>query len=232
MKKLKWYLIAFGFIALALLATWWMTHGSWRYKVTVSVETPEGIKTGYAVREAWATAGGPSLLPGNTQVRVKGEAVVVDLGARGVVYAVMGTNDEYTVFKAFPKEGATTAEGIRYYRSLKPGTHTSLAIEDRPLIVTFKDPNDPRSVTAVYQTSWMDDPADSSERIAIVKEDNFEKVFGKGVRLKDITVEITDEKVTRGEVVEHLPTFDAEYWEWLTMLDYNDPRRITPANFY
>jgi hypothetical protein len=36
-------------------------------------------------------------------------------------------------------------------------------------------------------------------------EDNLAATFGKGVRLKNITIEMTDEPVTDAEVEKHLP---------------------------
>jgi hypothetical protein len=52
-KKIpKKFLVLAGLLAAIYIA--WDTaypHGTMRYKMTVTVETPEGIKTGFAVRE-------------------------------------------------------------------------------------------------------------------------------------------------------------------------------------
>src|SRR6218665_2890440 len=67
-----------------------------RYKMTVTVETPEGIKTGSAVREAGRYTE-PSILPdqGGVFYRViGGEAVVVDLAERGVLFALIDDSRE------------------------------------------------------------------------------------------------------------------------------------------
>src|SRR4051812_15423843 len=62
---------------------------TFRYKMTVTVTTPEGDKTGSAVREVSVTHGlhlTPEMQPA---VHLKGEAVVVDLGSRGVLFALL-----------------------------------------------------------------------------------------------------------------------------------------------
>ena len=63
---------------------------TWRYKMTVTVETPEGIKTGSAVREVHVRTE-PDILPeaATMHFSVKGEAVVVDLGHGKYLFAVM-----------------------------------------------------------------------------------------------------------------------------------------------
>lgn len=238
--KLPKSVIVLGLIVAAVVIGWNLLFpsGTWRYKVIVSIETPEGIKTGSAVREMHVVDT-PNILPEvHASIDVKGEAVVVDLGKRGVVYAVMGTDDYYTVFNAFPVEGATTAGGIRYYKSLKPGTSASLALQDRPMLVTFKDPSDPKTVTLAYHAGMehYEIPSEgggtAGEDRPKVFEDNMEALFGKGVKLKGITVEMTDEKVTRGIAGKYLPKFNEDYWNWVSGLDYSSPVRLGPNNFY
>ncbi len=204
--------------------------GTWRYKVTVTIETPEGLKTGYAVREMHVVHA-PRILPEvHSSIDVKGEAVVVDLGKRGTVYAVMGVDDYYTLFNAFPIEGPTMPAGIRYYKSLKPGTTASLDWKHRPMLVMFKDPADAKTVKAVYYlTTKRSPPHDDSD---FVVTDNFEKFFGDGVSLRDITVEMTDEKVTHG-IKNLLPPFDNSngYWDWVNSLPYEHPLQLSLDRF-
>ncbi len=168
-----------------------------RYKITVEIETPEGVKVGSAVREVTVQQQ-PELPEGHAHIKQKGEAVTIDLGVRGIAFAVMGTDDYWTFFNAFaPENGpgnATEAQGMRYYKSVKG--KKSLGLKDRPLIVFFRDIDVSKSVEAVYRVyskvQYSNDPAD------LAVEDNFEKIFGSGVRLKDIIIEPTDEPITWG----------------------------------
>jgi hypothetical protein len=118
---------------------------------------------------------------------------MVDLGDRGILFATMDTSGSYRiVFEAFPGPPGLTEEGMAYYKNLKdkkaviePGPLSD------PLLVTFSDLTDPMSVQEV-------------------DSDNLQKTFGQGVRLKEITIETTDEPVT-WQIKEVLP--------WLNRLE-------------
>lgn len=205
-----------------------VTKGTWRYKMTVTVETPEGIKSGYAVREMSNSRSKHEInLPQATHpAKVVGEAVVVDLGKHGKLLALMngyayGPDHANTIlYKIFPSgSGGNSAEGIRFYRDLKAGPK-AMTPGQYPVLVMFKDINDPKTVTSV-----MDIEKDVSkgwhQAEYIVKADRFEELFGKGVRLKEITMEMTEEPVTWGVVDEALPknyrTVILDGWAALTL---------------
>jgi hypothetical protein len=174
-----------------------LVYGTWRYKITVTVETPEGIKTGSAVRELSNSASSVKLaLPeGTNAAKIKGEAVVVDLGKRGTLFALISDTSDDEFYQVFPVPGGgpTSAAGIRYYDGLKAGTKgvlDSSRYPGYPQFVTFKDMNDPKSVTLVYGGRF--DAATQT----VVPVNDFEAIFGKGVKLKGIRIEATDEPVT------------------------------------
>src|SRR4051812_20640408 len=91
--------VVFGLVAiLAVLAVgvWWMTspRDRWRYKMTVEVETPEGVRTGSAVREVrYQPGGGGWIAQSRPQWYLRGEAVAVDLPGGRTLYALMAGND-------------------------------------------------------------------------------------------------------------------------------------------
>lgn len=179
----------------------YFNHGSWNYKLTLVVDTPEGQVVGSAVRKVSAQRD-PIILQwipasGYGHAGVKGEAVVVDLGQRGVLFALLKGNEGmakgdalYMVFNEFPYEGALTSSGIRYYRSLEG--KKQLTLDNLPMLVRFRDINDPKSVELV-------DPND------------LEKTFDKGVKLVSATLEMTDEGVTKGNIERLLGWF--KKWE-------------------
>ena len=172
----------------------WNTNfpsGTWLYKVTVEIETPEGVKSGSAVRQL--SLGTPSIdFPdvGNP-ASIKGEAVVVDLGKRGIVFALLSDQSwQNGLYQAFPTKGPSSNKGILHYKkTLKPGMKGTWE-EWRPRFVMFKDIKDPKSVTMVYSQSY------SREAKAYLAEDHFTELLGEGVELKQIIVEITNEPVT------------------------------------
>ena len=193
------FLIFFGLL-IGSLVFWKVNYpyASWRFKITVEIETPDGIKSGYAVREVTAVTQ-PSITPETHPVTygVIGEAVAIDLGDRGVAFALLGYTE---VFKAFPKEAKTTKEFIEYYSNLPVGQKAVLT-NAHPQIVTFTDINDPLTVKMLL-----------GSRFNVKKQDldpvnDFEAQFGQGVTLKQVIIEITDEPVT-SDIEKWLPWLD------------------------
>lgn len=191
---------------------------SWRYKMTVAVETPEGVKTGSAVREVDITkklivaetvtdpsTGKPKIKEHyKSDNEITGEAVVVDLGRRGVLFALIDWFDYSDVPRVFntPKYEEVVEIPI--------GTRAQVTnIRYWPDFVTFTDMNEPKSVTQVLDierclagTSRAEECKKVGPHIA---KSHAEELFGKGVKIKEITLEITDEPVTWGVVDGYLP---------------------------
>ena len=213
---------------------------SWRYKMTVEVETPEGVKIGSAVRQIGNDLHGSPLSQQGNPGDVSGEAVVVDLGERGVLFALISDKSDNRFSENFPLpgriggQGSTTPEGIKYQSSLPVGTKAVLnprTPQGYPKLVTFTDMNDARSVTLVQEWERNQQAGKPFEQQRTLKSDRFEELFGAGVKLKSITIEITDEPKTKTGILEVLPKFDDEFWKWLKTLKYGDPRRVSGANF-
>ncbi|MCC6598006.1 MAG: hypothetical protein IT559_04380 [Alphaproteobacteria bacterium] len=163
-------------------------YGSWNYRLTVEVETPEGVKTGSAVRQVSNSASIIKILDlpdvGNP-ANVKGEAVVVDLGERGVLFALIDDRSYHELYSAFPtKRGASTVWGILHYNYLYLWPWRKAPVSGRyiPKMVMFEDMNDPKSVKLVSANE-----------------------LGEGMRLKSVTATLTMMPVTWGVVDGYLP---------------------------
>jgi hypothetical protein len=162
-------------------------NGSWNYRVTVSVDTPEGIKSGSAVRKISFHTEPDILNQGGTKWHLSmGEAVVVDLGHRGKLFAPMLSylsdedREQWTVLESFPLLEKT-----------KIGERITLAKKQYPILVTFKDLRDPKSVELVYGMQTYDE----NGKLVDQMQDRFEEIFGAGVYLKEIVLEKTDAPV-------------------------------------
>jgi hypothetical protein len=174
----KFWIILVILLVITFLSKDYFIPSTWNYRIMVKIETPEGVKSGSAVRQisnivpssfmVWPGGGNPA--------RIKGEAVIIDLEERGLVFALLSDRSDDRFYKAFPTDGPSTAKGIRYYRSLKAGTKAEIT-SGFPSLVTFKDLNDSLSVTAI-------NPKDMTE------------MFGKGVSVKGIDLEITNMPAT------------------------------------
>ncbi|MGH1404919.1 MAG: hypothetical protein ACRBDL_11840, partial [Alphaproteobacteria bacterium] len=153
----------------------------WNYRITVEIETPEGVKTGSAVRQVQARLNLPKLNPDVADVlyNVMGEAVVIDLGERGTVFALIGWGSYEEVFSAFPYSKRDSIEFLNYYKNLKKDKKAELS-HDHAKLVTFTDMSDPLSVKLVKgwkfnKKTQKHDPVD-----------DFEALFGAGVKLKSV----------------------------------------------
>lgn len=178
----------------------------WRYKVTVEIETPEGIKSGSAVRQL--TRGRPDITfqESGNPAKISGEAVVVDLGKRGVVFAILSDQSwKNSLVQAFGHK-------VKFETGMK-AEHK----ENIPSFVTFSDMEDPKTIQIVYSepTGW------GAKKEDLI--DNFEEIFGEGVKLKRIMVEITEDPLTKGIVDKFLPSVFRnnesfqEWWQSLTL---------------
>lgn len=169
---------------------------SWRYKMTVEVDTPEGVKSGYAVRGVTREKGNHLFTDMGSVITVVGEAVVVDLGKRGVLFAVTRSkrSDDYGVnilFDTFPGD--------------KKSGKVVLAPAQYPMFIWFKDISDPTTAHAVVLCDG------ASQHVAEHSSEYcFSQAFGKGVKVKDVQIEIVQESVTSGiqKWLPWLPRYD------------------------
>jgi hypothetical protein len=168
-----------------------------RYRMTVEVETPQGLRIGSAVREVDYAADCLAGQCGGLGT-VRGEAVAVDLPGRRTLYALLpsDTMDVDYVWRipmlAFMgRWGIATPEAERQFAVMLadrttrvlprqfPEAYTGYNPPGYPLLVTFTDRRDPMSVVRV-------------------EPDALAASFGAGVALRRITVQITEDEVTEG----------------------------------
>ena len=181
-------------ISLALAGCKPSADASYRYKLTISVETPEGMKTGSNVVELdyYKTASG-------APHRTYGEALVLDIGASGTLVALLTQQGERTVWAQddpisiiFKKCGRDTrdifdlVDTVRSISACKAIYPLDLSkLSELPDILLFKNAKDLAS-------------------LAVVDPENPEAVLGPGVVIRSASIQLTDEPLTRG-VDDHLP---------------------------
>jgi hypothetical protein len=181
------------------------TYPEYRFRLTVDIETPEGVKSGYSV---YAVNGGRSGDWGSPMSgqswTARGEGVVIDLGKKGPLFVLVGTAPSNSTWAAYimlkltprvkldPKTpddkpyGWDSDQAMQrlYERTgrydVPPTIKVNSVREQKtwPMFVRFRDINDRKSVEEV-------DPKDLT------------KTYGKGYELKRITVQLTHEPVTQ-----------------------------------
>lgn len=172
----------------------------WKQKITVVVETPEGERSGSSVQLAKGgrlkykvPTGGSS-----ASLTIRGEATVVELPGGRYLFALLrgdswrGDATDLVPLRVAPGAGPESAKALSTSAAVPVGQRFELSGEGSPMLVTFANLNDLKTV------EWVD-PNDLA------------KTFGPGYRLKSMTLEITDEKVTDGIVVSILPALIATW---------------------
>lgn len=198
MTRITLTLAAIGMVLMLLTASCGLLTKSvtLRYRITVAVDTPQGERTGSSV---WEASVSPSYAASTAIVHsYRGEAVAVDLPG-GTLFALLRSDTGASDYPALLVDrwarqhaddtGQPFSNDDRYlgWRALKKAggavqlPFASLSqptgADGYPLLVRFRDIHDPASVERV-------DPA------------NLAASFGAGVRLKAITVEVTEENIT------------------------------------
>ncbi len=189
MKRLMIIVLMFGLGTSGCFVLGYSTY-SWHQKMTLEVEADGKLYAGSSVVKMSVT-GIPEymqLLRAARRLDLHGEAVVLALPQKRYLFALL-TYNAFLASKVFQDkmDGSLSEPGERWARIISQLRETrEIAPKDYPLLVTFTDINDPKTVQKV-------DP------------DNLAATFGPGVALKRITLEITDEPVTAGKVEKVLP---------------------------
>jgi hypothetical protein len=142
-----------------------------KYRLAVEVETPEGVKSASGVLAVHPDRG----YSRHGSTLTKGDALWLDLGSGRNLVALLAHIDDkgleldgmnYVALRAFNAAGRkTTFNEMNRISGTAPVTGTLV-----PVLATFGDVNDPATMRAV-------------------KPDDLEATYGRGFRLRGITVE-------------------------------------------
>ena len=142
-----------------------------KYRLTVEVETPAGIKSASGVMSVHPDRGYSS----RSRTTTRGDAVLVDLGGGKNLLALLAHIDKsldfddinYVALRAYKANGRNVSfNEMSGMSGTVPVTGALI-----PVLVTFADPTDPASAR-------------------LVKSDDLEAAFGKGFHLGGISVEV------------------------------------------
>lgn len=156
-----------------------------RYKMTVEIDTPQGVKSGSAVREVAYRVPSkllfPSIAEDRPQWRVRGEAVTVEMPDGQVLFALLTSGDGVSDYAGrdiwFIRRELNRDSFVLLPNP--PRTTRPVIANPLPMLVRFRNIADPTTVEKV-------DP------------ENLAASFGAGVKLRRTTVELTDDPVTTG----------------------------------
>ena len=167
---------------------------SYRYRLTVEIDTPKGVATGSNVIENTESEG-MGIPDSSLHLQRRGEAIVVDLPHGRMLIATLKTMGGFN--GVFAKAAYNPVLPSRFdddswekrNEALKKQRAPAILPRDAyPMLITFRDPRDPTTVERV-------DP------------ENLERTFGAGTRIRRIVVQMTRDRVTTG-LIKRLPWLD------------------------
>ncbi|WP_070157414.1 hypothetical protein [Sphingobium phenoxybenzoativorans] len=158
---------------------------TYRYRLTVEVQTPEGIKADSSVIEVYSSIESSLNIdnPRGLNISARGEAVAVDLPGGQTLFALLSRSDGIA-FQGRYASGALLGDdfgGYSYEEGLleliKRKDVAEVQRQNYPMLVRFGDINDPKTVEQV-------------------NPDDLSGSFGHGFTLKSINIQITDDPMT------------------------------------
>ncbi|WP_066477371.1 MULTISPECIES: hypothetical protein [unclassified Sphingomonas] len=195
----RWSTLFGALIAMAIcgLLTACVERETLRYRITVEIETPQGLRTGSSVWQvsAVSTPAFPGPEAGGVRGAGRGEAVAVDLPG-GTLFALLRAQDGsasyypvMSIIRELRPKGVLKPDWAAEMRAMQrnPGTF-ELPAENYPLLVRFKAIADVRSVE-------------------VVTPENISDVFGRGYAVRRITIHATDDPISTG-IESRLPWAD------------------------
>jgi hypothetical protein len=158
---------------------------TYRYRLTVEVETPQGVRSGSSVIESSASESN-GLNGSQVHSELHGEAVAIDMPDGGTLFALLDAGEGTAPF-ASAAYNQIMPESIKKNPDWKirddalasQTVAADVPPKYFPIFVRFTDIKNPASVVKV-------DPA------------HLDRDYGAGVKLKRVFVQITDDDVTTG----------------------------------
>lgn len=192
------------------------TIGLYRFRLTVEVDTPRGVRVGSSVMQV--RYGVSHNFNGGGQqadVDLDGEAVFVDLGDGRHMIAVLGHplllsgayDQRFMPADVFFPD----TSGPRQMRKLQASGKklqggADLAVEQIPSLATFERPADPASARVVYGRAIGTVADGAGERELGIHIDEIAEVFGAGYALRRVRLDVVPENtpITR-QIEQRLP---------------------------
>lgn len=176
------------------------SYPPYHYRLTVEVDTPQGLRTGSTVIEI--RLGEVKSTLGGASNEISGEAASVDLPGGQTLFALLRSDDSVDWAKNAmeqvtpppPNDGSPPDQAVaRLYAAVKANTGLNVLKRHLPPLFARSDP--PRSgYPMLVRFGDIKDP----KTVAKVDPDDLAGSFGPGFALRRMTVQLTDDPVTSG----------------------------------
>lgn len=209
-------------IGLTVGACGLLSSNTYRYRMTVEVDTPQGLRSGSSVIEV-QTSIGSGIPDTSLQTKVRGEAVAVDLPNGATLFALLRTPDDGDGAAGFAPAA---------YQPVLPDLRETDTEDWSDLLQVLKRQREPAVLPpSYYPTLVRFRDIRNPASVEFVGPGNLAASFGAGVELRRITVQITRDSVTSG-VEKHLKWLPSQRGQLVTatILDQLDKRQLADLN--
>ncbi len=175
-----------------------------RYRLTIEIDTPEGVRSGSSVIEVirkdvrWIL-----IAQGRFEFHVRGEAVFIDLGANRNVIALLthgsrGENVDQMISLPIEAYGYYKWDEAAWSHRTKMQGPVELKPELIPTLVTIADVSDAKTAQVIYgiDSQEVREGGGGLRRAPRLAVDQFTEKFGPGVRFKRALLETTSEPLS------------------------------------
>jgi hypothetical protein len=200
LSRPNWNVVGAIALVLVLLCVVYALYptGTHRYRLTVEVDTPNGVRSGASVIEVQRSdSGWVPMRPGpRYSFQLHGDAVFIDLGAGRNVIALLAHGPRADKVDQMI---SLAIEAYGYQRWDQDAWEGRAPMEGRvelrpplvPTLIAFSDLNDPATAQIVYATQIVEDRDEHGalRRSPQVVVDRFSETFGPDVHFKGAWVE-------------------------------------------
>lgn len=172
-------------------------YPTYRYRLKVEIETPDGIKSGESVIAVRTAMTGENSFPTPNTIfkSAQGQAVEVSLGSRGTVFVLLCDGPKITwPVDVMPAMTPYNKRDNKDHRGRQENMFQRMLSRKQRFDLQDRPEGDPRNrPTLVYF-----DNIQRPETVKIVAWKDLEARFGHGVRVHRVSVQMTDAPVTTG----------------------------------
>jgi hypothetical protein len=203
----------------AVVAFWLAGCGrseSFRYKLTLAVNTPDGVRKASSVVEV--TFWDVSFPAKGTMHKLRGEALYLDLGVSNRPLIALLTHRLHLKYGTAIRWGSEAGPDVSWLDKLYGAVPSQDFLDDVPRIAAMRGPHKiiPEDLPDLVTFT---DPKDPSTVIE-VNPNNLQATVGAGISWNEITLECSDQPITRS-IEQKLPWLH-EYFEKNLRLDGAD----------
>lgn len=206
MKYFGFVILLIGALLISSCAEWF-PH-SYRFRMIVEVDTPQGVRTGSSVYEVKAV-NRTQLIAHNASRswNTKGQSVMVDLPNGQTLFTLMKTGAHFgdmaglsmaALYPKFAEQGYDLVDVADKIYDRDDGVLGSAVVQPKRLARVFRDNKYSKEYVSNYPMMVTFDDIKNPKSVKQVDPDDLAASFGEGYAIKRITIELTDDPVTIG----------------------------------